>query len=263
MFESPGPVAFEIGHISIYWYGIIIAAAFLSGLAITTKIAEKQGENPENILDLAIYLLIGSLISARAYFVIFDWKYFIDHFSETFMTWKGGLSIHGAIIGGFIVVYIYTKIKKLSLLKYADILSYGAILGQAIGRWGNFFNSEAFGSPTNLPWKLYIPLIKRPLEYSHYQYFHPTFLYESLWNLLVFFILYKILRKKFNNFNGAIFFSYLILYSSGRFIIESIRIDSIYSVFGLPIAQLVSIICILIGIGGLVYVIVNKKRTGH
>ena len=259
MFKSPGPIALQIGHISIHWYGIIIAVAFLTGLIVTTHIAKKQGENHENITDLAIYLLIGSLVSARAYFVIFDWKYFAHNLSEIFMTWKGGLSIHGAIIGGFIVLLIYTGIKRLPLLKYADILSYGAILGQAIGRWGNFFNSEAFGSPTNLPWKLYIPLEKRPFGYTQYQYFHPTFLYESLWDLFVFLVLYLILRKKFKDYNGAILFSYLILYSLGRFIIESIRIDSIYSVSGLPIAQLASIIGFLIGIIGLVTVVFYKK----
>jgi len=255
MLKSPGAVAFEIGPIQVYWYGIIMALAFLAGIFIATRIAKKQNENSDHILNLAVYLIISGIISARLYFVIFNWQYYSHHLNEIFMTWLGGLSIHGGLIGGFIALLIYTRFYKLSLLKYADILSYGLIFAQAIGRWGNFFNSEAFGTPTDLPFKMYIPLEKRPEIYSNYEFFHPTFLYESLWNLLVFFILFFILRKKFKNYNGAIAFSYLILYSIGRFIIESIRIDSIYYVAGMPLAQFISIILILAGIFVLTHII--------
>jgi len=258
MLKSPGPVALDVGPITIYWYGIILALAFLAGLAITIKTAKKQGINSDIIINFAIFLLVGAIIGARLYFVIFNWNFYKFHPLEIFMTWHGGLSIHGAIIGGFITGAIYSKIHNLPLLKYADIVSPGLILGQAIGRWGNFFNSEAFGSPTELPWKLYIPVENRPAEYVNYQYFHPTFLYESLWNFIVFSILFFFLRKKFEGKNGALFFSYLILYSSGRFIIEGIRIDSIYTVLGIPVAQLISIIFIILGILGLYFV---KKYT--
>ncbi|OGI27625.1 MAG: prolipoprotein diacylglyceryl transferase [Candidatus Melainabacteria bacterium RIFOXYA12_FULL_32_12] len=261
--SSPGPIAFEIGPLTIRWYGIIIAIAFIIGLLVTTKIAKKQNENPEHILDLASYLLVGCAISARLYYVIFNWQYYSQHLSDTFKIWQGGLSIHGAIIGGFIILAIYTKIHKLSFLKYADIIAYGAILGQAIGRWGNFFNSEAFGAPTNSPIKLYIPPEARPIEYKQCEFFHPTFLYESIWNLLVFLLLYFVVRKKFKGQNGVIVFTYLILYSIGRIIIESIRIDSIYSIFGIPLAQFISVIIILIGIIGLYYVTRNKKHAGQ
>ncbi|MDD3014544.1 MAG: prolipoprotein diacylglyceryl transferase [Candidatus Gastranaerophilales bacterium] len=254
MFKSPGPIALEVGPIIIFWYGIIIALAFLAGLAVTVKIAKKQGENPDKILNLAIFLLLGAIIGARLYFVLFNWGFYKFHLQEIFMTWHGGLSIHGAIIGGFITGAVYTKLNKLPLLKYADFVSPGLILGQAIGRWGNFFNSEAFGFPTDLPWKLYIPIENRPPEYLNYQYFHPTFLYESIWNFTVFLLLFFVFRKKFEGKNGSLFFIYLILYSLGRFIVEGFRVDNIYIILGMPIAKLMSIIFIIIGILGLYFV---------
>ena len=268
MLKSPGPVALEFGPIEIKWYGIIIALAFLAGLTIITRIAgqingnsdKKEGlKMVDHIFNLSTYLLIGALIGARIYFVLFNWKYYCMNLKEIFMIWQGGLSIHGAIIAGLIVGAVYTRYYKLPFLKYADLFSYGLIFGQSLGRWGNFFNSEAFGSPTNLPWKMYIPPSARPDKYLDYNYFHPTFLYESLWDLLVFILLYFVLRKRFKGCNGAIFFSYLILYSLGRFAIESIRIDSIYSIDGLALAQIISIILIIVGIIGLYFVTVAKN----
>ncbi len=252
IFQSPGEIALNIGSIEVRWYGILIAIAFIAGLFISTKIAKQKNEPPENILDLAFYLLISAIISARLYFVICDWSYYKSHMGEILHIWQGGLSIHGTLIGGFLTLLIFCKVKKLSLFKYADILSCGVIMGQAIGRWGNFFNSEAFGGPTDLPWKLYIPIIKRPLNYMAYEYFHPTFLYESLWNILCFFILYFGIIKRQTKTYGYALFSYLILYSTGRYFIEGVRIDSINSVFGIPVAQFISLVLIFIAIIGLI-----------
>jgi len=257
MLKSPGTTAFEVGPVTIYWYGIILALAFLSGLAVSMKIAKEKGEDSDKVLNLAIFLLIGAVLGARLYFVAFNWDFYRTHLQEIFMTWHGGLSIHGGIIVGFITGVIYTKLNKLPLLKYADIIAPGLILGQSIGRWGNFFNSEAFGAPTNLPWKLFIPIENRPPQFINYQYFHPTFLYESLWDFAVFLLLFFVLRKKLQK-DGSVFFLYLILYSFGRLIIEGIRIDSIYAIFGMPLAQVVSIIFIIIGISGLYFL---KKYT--
>lgn len=261
MLKSPGAVAFHIGSLTIYWYGIIIALAFIVGLFITLTIAKKDypdDKTKEHIIDLSTLLLIGGIVFARLYYVIFDWNYFSHHFSESFMTWRGGLSIHGAIIGGILIIYFYAKRHNLSLLKYTDLVAYGMIFAQAIGRWGNFFNSEAFGSPTNLPWKLYIPPANRPLEYINFEYFHPTFLYESLWNIVVFIILITVVRKNFKEKTGSITCFYLILYSLGRFIIEGFRVDNIYVIFGLPIAQFISIVLFTVGIAGL-YKVLNQK----
>ena len=261
MLKSPGAVAFHAGVVTIYWYGIIIAVAFLAGLFITLKTAEKDYENrqtQEHIIDLSTLLLIGGVFFARLYYVIFNWSYYIKHLPEIFMTWRGGLSIHGAIIGGLLIIYFYTKRHKIVLLKYTDLFAYGMIFAQAIGRWGNFFNSEAFGRPTNLPWKLYIPVMNRPQEYLNFEYFHPAFLYESLWDLLVFIILITFVRKKYKEKPGAVTCFYLILYSLGRFVTEGLRVDNIYSVFGLPIAQFVSIIMFVSGIIGL-YLVTKAK----
>lgn len=261
MLKSPGSIAFYIGSLPIYWYGIIIALAFLAGLFITLKITKKDypdDKTAEHIIDLSTFLLIGGIFFARLYYVLFNWNYYIQHPLETFMTWRGGLSIHGVIIGGILIIYLYTKKHKLSVLKYTDLCAYGLIFAQAIGRWGNFFNAEAFGNPTNLPWKLYIPPENRPFEYVNYEYFHPTFLYESLWNLFVFFILIFFARKNFKEKTGSITFTYLVLYSLGRFIIEGLRVDNIYSVFGIHIAQFASIILFLTGLIGF-YKVINRK----
>lgn len=261
--RSPGSVAFEIGPFTVHWYGIIIAVASIIGLLISARVAKQQGENPDRIFDLATYLMVIGVISARLYYVIFNWQYYSQHVADIFKIWQGGLSIHGALIGGFITLIVYSRINKLSLLKYADFLSYGLIMSQAIGRWGNFFNSEAFGAPTDSPIKLYIPPESRPAGYQEYEFFHPTFLYESIWNFLIFLLLYFVLRKKLKCYYGSILFSYLILYSLGRFIIEGIRIDSIYSVLGMPLAQFISLMLAIIGIIGLYFVTMHKKQTGQ
>ncbi len=262
MLKSPGAIAFNIGSIPVYWYGIIIAFAFLIGLFLTLYIAKKdypEDKTCEHIIDLSTLLLIGGVVFARIYYVIFNWDYYSLHLSEIFMTWRGGLSIHGVIIGSILIIYFYAKKHKLSLLKYTDQFVYGMILAQAIGRWGNFINSQAFGFPTNLFWKLYIPPENRPAEYINFEYFHPTFLYESIWNIAVFIILITIVRKNFKEKTGSITCFYFILYSLGRFIIESFRIDNIYVVLGLHIAQFVSIIIFIVGITGLYLVLKNKS----
>lgn len=259
IFESPGGVAFQIGSITIHWYGILIATAFLVGLFICRKVAKDKGENPDDFTDLASLILIFAIIGARLYYVIFSWSNYSDNWVDIFKIWQGGLAIHGGIIGGLIAGLIFTKVKKLSFAKYCDITVVGLIIAQAIGRWGNFFNSEAFGTPTDLPWKLFIPYTSRPLEYINFDYFHPTFLYESLWNLSVFFTLYFILRHKLANYNGALFFSYLGLYSTGRFFIEGLRTDSLMIAgTALRAAQVVSLSCIVVSI--IAMVIIYKKN---
>lgn len=260
IFQSPGGAAFEIGSISIHWYGIIIATAFLVGLCICRKVAKDKGENPDNFTDLASLILIFAIIGARLYYVIFSWDNYSDNWLDIFKIWQGGLAIHGGIIGGLIAGLIYTRRKNLSFAKYCDITAVGLIIAQAIGRWGNFFNSEAFGTPTDLPWKLFIPYTSRPFDYMNFEFFHPTFLYESLWDLSVFFTLYFILRQKLNNYNGALFFCYLGLYSLGRLFIEGLRTDSLM-IAGtyLRTAQVISISCIIISILALVF-IYQKNR---
>ena len=260
MFASPGEIAFKFFNYSVYWYGIIMALAIIAGLSVVSFIRRRFHPeiSKDFILDLSFYIVIGGIIGARIYYVLADIDYYSKFPAEIFALWHGGLSIHGAIIGGVITGAIFTKSKNESFLKVADICTFGLVTGQIIGRWGNFFNSEAFGLPTSLPWKLFIPLTKRPIEFYNMEYFHPTFLYESILNIIILVIL-TILLAKFTKIKaGTIFFSYFILYALARFTTESIRIDSILNIYGLPIAKLASIIFCIIGLSGLILIYKRK-----
>lgn len=258
IFSSPTDIALKLGSLTIYWYGIFLAVAFfvsfqISLLFVKQKYFEKREEILKNVYDLVFYLIIFGIIGARIYYVILNLDYYLSNPFEIIMINHGGLSIHGGIIGAIIAAIIYTKVKKLDFYKYADIFAIGLPIGQAIGRWGNFFNSEAFGKPTEGFFKVLIPLEKRPLEYFEYQYFHPTFFYEFLWNLLVFCILYFVIKKYFSEKKGVIFSSYLILYSIGRIFIEFLRVDSVMYICGISIAVWVSLFIIIFASILLVY----------
>lgn len=261
MLVSPGEVAFSIGSVYIYYYGIIMAMSIFIGVYFSGFITKKYytNLNTDIIYDISPHVIIGAIIGARLYYCIMSGSYFLENPSEIFQIWHGGISIHGAILGGLISGIIYAKRHKLPILKLCDIFSYGLILGQALGRWGNFFNSEAFGRPTEWFLKLYIPIYKRPIEFLQVDYFHPTFLYESVLDICIFLILFFVIRKLTTGNDGIVFFSYLILYSIVRIIIEQVRIDSILNIYGIPIAQLMSALIILIGIIGLI--IIKKCKT--
>lgn len=257
MLSSPGSIAFTILSIDIRWYGIIMAIAILSGILAILTIRKKfyKEITEDSILDISFLLIFFGILSARLYYVILDWNYFSCHPEQILCIWNGGISIHGAIIGGIISAYIYTKIKKIDFLKYADLFSFGIITGQIIGRWGNFFNSEAFGLPCDLPWKLYIPYDSRPIGYQNYQYFHPTFLYESIANFILLILLIYILKKDTKRKTGTIFFLYIGFYSIIRQFIETIRIDSILNITDtIHIAHIASFSFLVFSIIGLYYI---------
>ncbi|MBF2022358.1 MAG: prolipoprotein diacylglyceryl transferase [Hydrococcus sp. C42_A2020_068] len=256
-FQSPGPIVFEIGPVSIRWYGFLIASAVLIGVTLSQYLAKRRNINPDLIGDLAIWLIIAAIPSARLYYVIFQWQEYAQRPGDILAIWKGGIAIHGAIIGGTLAAMIFARLNKISVWQLLDIVVPALALGQAIGRWGNFFNSEAFGKPTHLPWKLYIPPSNRPPQYLDYEYFHPTFLYESIWNLLVFLLLMYIflwgLKHRERLKVGTIALVYFVAYSIGRFWIEGLRIDSL--MFGpLKMAQMVSLTLILLSSIALVWV---------
>ena len=261
-FQSPGPILFEIGPIVFRWYGFLIASAVLIGLTISQQLGKYRHLDPELISDLVIWLVIGAIPGARIYYVLFQWQQYSQHPIRIFYIWQGGIAIHGAIIGGVIAALIFARIKGISFWQLGDVIAPSLILGQAIGRWGNFFNSEAFGIPTNLPWKLYIPSDNRPFQYENSDFFHPTFLYESLWNLLIFALLIYLFFWGIKHQNklkiGTIFFVYLIGYSLGRVWIEAFRIDSLM-LGSFRIAQLVSLSAIALGIFGLIWLYVWGK----
>ncbi|TVQ42426.1 MAG: prolipoprotein diacylglyceryl transferase [Gloeocapsa sp. DLM2.Bin57] len=255
-FQSPGPIIWEIGPLTIRWYGLLIATAVLIGVNLSQYLAKKRQVKPELIGDLVIWLIIASIPMARMYYVLFKWQEYALNPGQIVAIWRGGIAIHGAIIGGTLATMIFARLNRVSFWQLVDIVAPSLILGQAIGRWGNFFNSEAFGAPTNLPWKLYIPPVNRPVNYLEYEYFHPTFLYESLWNLGVFALLMWLffwgLKHSSRLKVGTIALVYLIAYSSGRVWIEGLRTDSLM-LGPLRIAQVVSLGAIALGIFGLIW----------
>lgn len=257
MFRSPGAIAFEIGPLAIRWYGILIASAMALGLALAYREAKRRGEDPEALLRAAELALIGSLVGARLYYVAFNWGYYSQFPGKIIAIWEGGLAIHGGIIGGLLVGGLYAWGKALPLVTYLDIVAPSLALGQAIGRWGNFFNQEAFGVPTDLPWRLFIEPGFRPPHLKQFDYFHPTFLYESLWNLLVFVALWFGLRRRLEDRPGALSLCYLGLYSVGRFFVEGLRIDSLM-LGSLRAAQVVSLA--LVAAAGLGLLWMLRKR---
>lgn len=213
---NPNPIAFSIGPIPVRWYGIIMAGALLIGTKIALAEAERQGIDEDTILNLALVGAPLGWLGARLYYVIFNWGYYRQHLIEIPMIWRGGLAIHGGITAAILVGLWYTRRYNLSFGQIADIAAPSLILGQSIGRWGNFFNQEAYGYPTSLPWAMYIAGEWR----------HPTFLYESIWNFLVFLVLLR-LRRHPKIKPGDVFLSYLGLYSVGRFVVEGFRTDSL------------------------------------
>ncbi len=261
-FQSPGPILFEIGPIVLRWYGFFIACAVLIGLNISQYLGKYRNLDPELVSDSVIWLVIGAIPGARIYYVLFQWQDYSQRPGDIIAIWQGGIAIHGAIMGGVIAMIIFARFNKISFWQLTDVIAPSLILGQAIGRWGNFFNSEAFGRPTDLPWKLYIPRFHRPLQYVNSDFFHPTFLYESLWNLSVFVILISLFFWGIKHKNklklGAIFCVYLIAYSLGRVWIEGFRIDSLM-LGDFRIAQLISLSAIAFGLFGLLWLYMWKK----
>ena len=229
------PIAFRIFSIEVRWYGILISLGMILGLYIAYKESKRQGYNPDDIVDLALWCIPAALIGARAYYVAFQWEYYKGNILKMINTREGGLAIHGGLIAAVIVGYFFVKKKKIPFWKTADIVAPSIALGQAIGRWGNYMNGEAHGGPTNLPWGIMIEGIK----------VHPTFLYESLWDFGIF--LFLIYYKKNKRFDGELFILYAVIYSVGRFWIEGLRTDSLMFV-GIRVAQLVSLLVVCIGL---------------
>lgn len=257
-FTSPGPEVplLNWGFLSVRWYGLLIASAVLVGVTLAQGLARRRQVNPDLVSDLAIWLVIGAIPCARLYYVLFEWENYAQRPADILAIWKGGIAIHGAMLGGLLAALIFCRLQKVQFWQMADLVAPALALGQAIGRWGNFFNSEAFGRPTDLPWKLYIPLQNRPPEYASAEYFHPTFLYESLWNLAVFsllmFLFFRDLKASPKLKTGTLFLVYLVAYGFGRFWIEGLRTDSLM-LGTLRIAQVVSLGSIAIGAFGLFY----------
>jgi phosphatidylglycerol:prolipoprotein diacylglycerol transferase len=257
---NPEPILISLGPINIYWYGFFILLGAISALLITIKLASYYNIKKDTIFDLAFWLILGGIIGARLYHVFLELPYYIEHPASIIKIWEGGLAIHGGIIAGVIIIWIFAKIQNVgteqcSFWLLSALLAPGLALAQAMGRWGNYFNQELFGLPTDKAWGIPISIANRPIEYINSSFFHPTFLYESLGNLLIFILLislhvYIIKNKKQKNITGywLLVTGYLILYSILRFSLEFIRIDATPEFLGLRFPQIVSLLIIILAI---------------
>lgn len=244
-------VAFELPFGPVYWYGIIIAIGLLFGIYMSTVIAKKLGENTDIPIDLVIFCGPVAIIFARLYYVLFRLDYYLANPGEILSIRNGGVAIYGAVIGGVVAAAVYSRVKKYKMLRVFDIGSVGLITGQMIGRWGNFFNQEAFGDNTSLPWGMisnntisYLNELKSSgIDVIPDMPVHPTFLYESLWCLGVLIVLFIIVKN--HRYDGQIFFAYAALYGLGRFWIEGLRTDSLMLGF-IRVSQLVALLSVIV-----------------
>lgn len=260
IFTSPGEVAFSLFSLPVYFYGIIMAFAVFIG-CFTAYFLFKifyDKDRADIVIDNSPFIIFSGIIGARLYYCLVNLDYYLLHPVEIFNIRQGGLSVHGMIFIGICAILFIAWRKKVSFWALFDVFTCGAAIGQSIGRWGNFFNSEAFGLPTNLPWKLYIPYSQRPEAFLDYEYFHPTFLYESLLDFVIFCILIVVIKKKHSS-PGITACVYLFLYSLVRIIIESIRIDSALDIGTVHIAQIVSFILMFVSL--IFYYLLNKKSV--
>ncbi|MFH0779936.1 MAG: prolipoprotein diacylglyceryl transferase [Parcubacteria group bacterium] len=257
----PQPVIFQIGIFPIHWYGFLMVIGGLLGLFVVLKLARRYGVDKNSIYDLLVYFVVGGVVGARVYYVVYAWQLYQNNWLDVFKIWQGGLAVHGVMIGGMAGVLIYYFFKKINFWLFADLAATGLAAAQIVGRVGNYFNQEIFGKPTNLPWGILIDAAARPTEFSGANYFHPTFLYESLGNVIILCVLIGLHFLKIRNKtlkDGNIFFLYIILYSILRFFLEFLRTDYSPLVFGVRWAQLFS--ALLIIAAAALLIARNRKR---
>jgi phosphatidylglycerol:prolipoprotein diacylglycerol transferase len=249
------PIAFYVFGIAIRWYGVLIAAGMLIALIVAKINSKYLNVDYDQFIDCALISLPFGIIGARLYYVIFNYKLYINNPIDILNIREGGLAIHGGIIFGILAAYIYSKKRGINLLNYLDLAAPSIVLAQSIGRWGNFFNQEAHGGEVSKEYISKFPEFIQKGMFIDGKYYHPTFLYESIWNLLIFIILMIIIRYIITK-RGNVFFVYLLLYSIGRFLIEGLRTDSLM-IGPFRTAQIVSVIGILIST---MYILLNKGK---
>lgn len=266
-------------HITIFgfdiaFYGMIIGLGILTGLLIAAAEAKRSGQNPEDYFDLAIYAVIFSIIGARLYYVAFSWDMYKDDLLSILNIRQGGLAIYGGVIAAVITVFVFARIKKMSATLILDTAGLGLVAGQMIGRWGNFFNREAFGEYTNSFLAMRLPvdavrgsditeLMRKNMETVKgvsYIQVHPTFLYESLWCLMVLIIM--LIYRKHKKFNGEVFLVYLLGYGLGRFRIEGLRTDQLLiPKIGLPVSQILAGVLVVVSLALIIYKRIELKKV--
>lgn len=269
---NPGK-SFTVFGIEIAYYGVIIALAMLMGALVAYREAKKTGQKVDDYVDFTLYTLIAAIIGARIYYVIFEWDYYSAHPLEIFNLRAGGLAIYGGVLASVLTLFIFTKVKKLKFWLMADTAVQGLIIGQIIGRWGNFFNREAFGGYTDGLFAMQLPVSEAKgitqeliehlvtIDGVSYVQVHPTFLYEGVWNLLLFIGI--CIYKRHKKFDGEILAIYLMGYGIGRFFIEGLRTDQlvIKALGGIAASQVLSIVLILLGAAFVIYNRVSLKKT--
>jgi len=253
------PIAIDLGPIQVHWYGLIIGFGVLLGLIIALRESERRGLDKEIFTDLILFAVPIAIISARIYYVIFQWEYYSQNPGDIIKIWNGGIAIHGALIGSVLTAIVFAKVKKVSFWKLVDIAAPSLLLGQAIGRWGNFMNQEAHGGEVTRSFleNMHLPEFIINQMYINGTYYHPTFLYESIWNILGVIILLSL--RKVNLRRGELFLTYVIWYSIGRYYIEGLRTDSLMLTESLRIAQVISIVLIAVAIALVIY----RRVRGH
>lgn len=263
------PKSFSIFGFSVAFYGLIIGIGVIAGILMATREAKLTNQNPDDYWDLATYAIVFSIIGARLYYVIFSWDKYKDNLWSIFNIRQGGMAIYGAVIAAFITVYVYTRVKKKSFVQMTDTAVLGLILGQIIGRWGNFMNREAFGDYSDGLFAMALPIdavrhheiteriAANIAEGTNYIMVHPTFLYESVWNLCL--LIALLLYRRHKKFEGEITLMYLAGYGFGRFFIEGLRTDQLLlPVVGLPVSQLLGISLFVVGT---VLIVVMRRKA--
>ena len=259
--------------IQIQWYGVIIAFGFMLAVLFGGRMAYKWRMNLDKMIDVLIGGTVGGVVGARLYYILFHLESFKGDFFEVFRIWNGGLAIYGGLIGGLLGAYIVCRIRKLNFLNLADLAAMSFLIGQGIGRWGNYTNQEAFGTNTDLPWGMWSEVVAdyiyrnqagfaaRGIQASAEHFVHPTFLYESLWCLASFGILYLICRK-WRKFSGQLILCYGVLYGAERFIVEGMRLDSLYlGSSNLRVSQLLSGILVVGCLAALIYFMIKYTKN--
>ena len=248
------PVAFMIGNFSVYWYGILIAIGFSLAMWYGMTVVKKRGIDSDKYLNVILVGMVTAIIGARLYYVAFSWDDFKNAPLTILNIHEGGLAIYGGIIGALLGGLITAKLQKMELLKVLDVAAMGFLIGQCIGRWGNFMNQEAFGTPTDLPWGM-------ASERTGFVTVHPCFLYESLWCLLGFLLLHFYSKRK-DRFDGEIFFMYLAWYGFERTLVEALRTDSLYLPFAdIRVSQLLSCVIFLVSVGVLIAGDLKRRKN--